>query len=393
MVKRQRSSSCVATPHKVSKLDTSLQDGSSWSGSPHIASGFTLPELLDFTSLESDHAICSRFDNIASALFHEYRLLAASPETRTEFEILEVEFYLHKSSCHEDPFTHGSDEQKQSGNWYFHRAPRKARVSQLSVTAAGGYRGGTRKGLDLTIGAPATPKSRFFTESTSQMLDPPLLRGGVLLRTLRRMSDSTIISGPSLLVDELLRVSEASNIAKLVTDKWSGDTSAFLISASSETRTTCLHLVHVQPSRTQSSATIYRSPRIGLELSHPDITLERLATHPRVVYVAKPYRYFIRPHLLTANGRAQTFLGVYHACMDSKSFTQDSELCYTITRITGLKAPTVVKYLGEYNHGLAKGSLTAFIGAAGKGVSASPTRFLRMMGTLRKVSTEQENHS
>lgn len=34
------------------------------------------------------------------------------------FEILELEFYLWKYEIHEDPFTHGSEEQKRSGKWY-----------------------------------------------------------------------------------------------------------------------------------------------------------------------------------------------------------------------------------------------------------------------------------
>jgi hypothetical protein len=28
-----------------------------------------------------------------------------------------MEFYLQKAKCHEDPFTHGSEEQKVSGRW------------------------------------------------------------------------------------------------------------------------------------------------------------------------------------------------------------------------------------------------------------------------------------
>ena len=34
------------------------------------------------------------------------------------FAILELEFYLYKTGCHEDPFTHGTEEQRLSGRWY-----------------------------------------------------------------------------------------------------------------------------------------------------------------------------------------------------------------------------------------------------------------------------------
>src|ERR1700733_6766155 len=88
---------------------------------------------------------------------------------------------------------------------YFHRAPRRSADSHRSTTSLTGYRGGTRKGLDLTIGKPlnVASESPYFASSTSRnntiATETPLLRGGALLRTLRRISDSKIISGPSVL--------------------------------------------------------------------------------------------------------------------------------------------------------------------------------------------------
>ena len=35
-----------------------------------------------------------------------------------EYDILEIEFYLLKEGCHEDPYTHGAEEQRSSGRWY-----------------------------------------------------------------------------------------------------------------------------------------------------------------------------------------------------------------------------------------------------------------------------------
>ena len=67
---------------------------------------------------------------------------------------------------------------------YFHRAPRRANTDPLvpSTTAAGGYRGGTRKGLDLTFGGPVLPlssqaatTSKFFTKPPTDVLYPPFL--------------------------------------------------------------------------------------------------------------------------------------------------------------------------------------------------------------------------
>jgi hypothetical protein len=76
-----------------------------------------LQELLDFSSLSQESAIVDRFDQVGSALLHDYFLVVRCEEVETEFRILELEFYLQKANCHEDPFTHGSEEQKLSGRW------------------------------------------------------------------------------------------------------------------------------------------------------------------------------------------------------------------------------------------------------------------------------------
>lgn len=235
------------------------------------------------------------------------------------------------------------------------------------------------------MGAPATQTSHFF-------LKPGLVdvRGGILLRSVRRLSDSKVISGPSLLVDEILRLSGAPNIAELVTTIWGGDISAFPSSSKerSVSPIASLRLQRIHPPSEMKCTQIYRSPRIGLDLSHPDLTVDTPLTHPRCVYVSKLYRYFVHPHLLTANGRGQTFLGAYQACVDSRLFEEDGSLCTELVKLTGLKAATVKKYLEEYRHGFKKGVLRSFMGAAGKGSSASPTTFLRMMGTLRRLQSD-----
>ena len=79
--------------------------------------------LLDFTSLTTHDEISARFDNIAEAILHSFGLRIANPDgagtvVYTDYEVIELEFYLHIPGLHEDPFTHGSDEQRQSGKWY-----------------------------------------------------------------------------------------------------------------------------------------------------------------------------------------------------------------------------------------------------------------------------------
>ena len=77
-----------------------------------------LREILDFSGVDSEQEISRRFERISTALLHEFRLVVRREHaTDVEFEILEAEFYLQIGGCHEDPFTHGNEEQRVSGRW------------------------------------------------------------------------------------------------------------------------------------------------------------------------------------------------------------------------------------------------------------------------------------
>lgn len=247
---------------------------------------------------------------------------------------------------------------------YFHRVPR------YNGKAASGYRSGSRKGLDLTIGTPDTPAS---SDSSS----PPIpVRGGILLRSLRRVSDSFVVSGPSLLVDELLRCSGSPGISELVTEKWLGELSAFR-APSSETSASIPAALFVGSKQTHTSSQIYKSPRIGIDLSNTS------SSDRRMQYVCKLYRFYILPRLLTANGRGQTFLGVYDHCVDTLQVSKSS-LAGKMASLTGIQPQTVDKYLKAYRDALASGELEPFIGPSGKGAASSPVPFLQLVGAWRR---------
>ena len=78
----------------------------------------SLMDLIDMSSLssESHDDIQARFHEIARSLFHEHVLVivpsGSDPASCVFYELLEVEFYLRKPGCHEDPFIHGTEEQK-----------------------------------------------------------------------------------------------------------------------------------------------------------------------------------------------------------------------------------------------------------------------------------------
>lgn len=397
-----------------------------------------LQELFDFSKTKTEEDIERRFNHIATTLLHECHLVvivvdAADAVTKEiEFEILEAEFYLRIVGCHEDPFTHGSEEQKISGKWcenmfhdgtltfcynhekinrYFHRAPRKSADSHCSATSLTGYRGGSRKGLDVTIGGTPSPPvlSKHFAPTTplhpDLVQDHQLLRGGILLRSLRQLGPNTkVISGPSLLVDHILSLSGASSIADLVENKWAGDTDAFTIPGKDERSTSRMFLrplVSPPPSsstpssngQSVSSPKIYFSPRIGLDLSHPGTTnASILPLHPRIQFLSKSYRFFTHPEELVANGRPQTFLGVLFSCISSEAdFTEalkQPRLNQEIAALIALKESTSARYLAEYIAGREGGVnlLNSFVGPKGKGASSSPSSYLRMMGALSNLT-------
>ncbi|EMD40266.1 hypothetical protein CERSUDRAFT_148142 [Gelatoporia subvermispora B] len=329
-------------------------------------------------------AIHERFDEIATMLLQNFRLVINNSNIRSQYDILELEFYLRKPDCHEDPFTHCSEEQRCCGQWYFHRAPRKTGDAS-NATAAGGYRGGSRKGLDLTLGYTPAVTSRHFASSSTDFSPEKThsgLRGGILVRTVRRISDGKVISGPSLLVDEILSMNGASSVSELVQTMWRGDISAFAPPQDHiPQKKARMFLEYAPRGQASTNPRIFRSPRIGLDLSHSEIPTTS-HDHPRILYVDKLYRYFTHPHLLNANGRGHTFLGVYKTLKDStKSSVEVGE---EVARLTGLQASTIAKYLHDYNAGVDNGRLVSFIGKSGKGASASPPTFLRMMGTLER---------
>ncbi|KAG2012980.1 hypothetical protein CC2G_009926 [Coprinopsis cinerea AmutBmut pab1-1] len=344
-----------------------------------------LQSLLDFTALESQDEISARFDAISSALLHDYVLVVTRADgTTTYLQVMEHEFYLQKATCHEDPFAHGSEEQRVLGQWYFHRAPRYSADSNRSLTSSDAYRGGTRKGLDLTFGRPAGTKE-----------EETLLRGGILLRSIRVLgSKSKVVSGPSLLVDQILSLSGSSGIPDLVQTKWGGDISAFRERTSGVSLRVVLKSsleLHVSSTK---PPTIYTSPRIGLELSHPGTTSPTIKPlHSRIQFLTRKYRYFVSPHELLANGRSQTFVGLlFHFSQDKKNYAsmdealgrQSMKLLGDVCRTMGLKEGTARRYLADFRAGRegGEGVLEGFVGPQGKGAAGSPASYLTMVGAV-----------
>jgi len=104
--------------------------------------------------------------------------------------IAEIELYYY-SSEHPDTFIHKHELQRETGKWYFHRSGKS-------------YRGGTFKGLNITIG-----------DGTNY--------GSLLIRGLICLSSGEVIKGPCRCVDYILRLCGYSCITELVEVGLRGD--------------------------------------------------------------------------------------------------------------------------------------------------------------------------
>lgn len=108
----------IGTFSKSSNSDPSSSESESVTVPSPSSSQASLSELLDFSALTSQSDIHGRFKELAEAMLCKHSLSLKHGGKQTEFDILEIEFYLQKSEYHEDPYTHGTEEQRFSGRWY-----------------------------------------------------------------------------------------------------------------------------------------------------------------------------------------------------------------------------------------------------------------------------------
>ncbi len=249
------------------------------------------------------------FDAIADGLLNGANLRVADKVHR----LVEIEFYL-RAAEHPDPFTHGDPLQLQCGKWYFHRT-------------AGVYRSGSFKGVDLTFG-----------DGT--------LYGGVLFRGLET-ADGTLIDGPSLLVDYLLKLTKAASVRVL---------DAMIAGRAAWDASNPLYLEEVEPPRTQS---LFRCGRVGLTLKNA----RNKAEAPR--YILLPYRYLTEPRR-TAKGKVLMVLAMHARGASVEEIHQ----------ATGCPRKSVQRYLDDFEVGRGLGDFSTYLGKELK-----PADLCRLHGT------------
>ena len=142
-----------------------------------------------------------------------------------------------------------------------------------------------------------------------------------------------MISGPSLLVDQILLLSGAASISELVETRWEGERSPSLRSdnPSADTPSFEVYLKHSPLNKHSPALKIYWS-----------------SLHSRIRFLPKRYRYFIDPSELVANGRTQTFLGVLYSCLscDVDPSLKDQKVLVEVVRLSRMKEGTIIRYIG-----------------------------------------------
>eukprot|EP01064_Diplonema_japonicum_P029177 TRINITY_DN4651_c1_g1_i1.p1 TRINITY_DN4651_c1_g1~~TRINITY_DN4651_c1_g1_i1.p1 ORF type:complete len:331 (+),score=50.57 TRINITY_DN4651_c1_g1_i1:49-993(+) len=181
------------------------------------------------------------------------KLFSVASDLMTYFEldingkawrISEVEAYVHHDT-HKDVYTHRQPDQLESGSWYFHRQGN-----------TGAYKGGTYKGLDLTMG----------NEETKMYC-------GFLIRSIS--SSGVVVEGPCLAVNKILELNQCDSIASFA----NGRTGKQLYAESTEGLTLKL-------SKTPLDKPVFSGPRVGLTLrSDPG----------KVKFCARAYRFSTTP--------------------------------------------------------------------------------------------------
>jgi hypothetical protein len=237
----------------------------------------------------------SRFSTIAEHFLNASELAVNGKPYR----IAEVEAY-YCGPGHADPFAHRNTLQREFGRWYFHRT-------------GGQFRGGSFKGLDLTLGDGIA----HFGILIRGMVDP----------------EGRYIDGPSLSVDRLVAETQCRTVAALyaaIGGRAVWDSSSPLT---------------VRPSNQKRNSILYSSARVGLSLRRATIQSEAAR------FVGQPYRFLSEPRA-TSKGKRQLALHLH-----GSGWSVDA-----IRRTTGCTQKAIARYIACFEEGRRAASFEEYFG-------------------------------
>jgi hypothetical protein len=209
------------------------------------------------------------------------------------YRIVELEYY-YSSPDHPDPYVHLDPHQSHWMCWYFHRQNGKS------------YKGGTYKGLDISIGDIGSPIDSTG-ESEGATAKGRKKRaagaGGLLIRSILNIETGEVIQGPCKVVNELLLNSSSSSspltVHELVTELQNSallDANVLPVPIASQDRLTFQRIK-------SNGQKILCSPRVGL-------TFRRVTPLLGKEYLMAPYRYTYAQIDFKANKSLLTILGL-----------------------------------------------------------------------------------
>jgi hypothetical protein len=242
----------------------------------------------------TDQSAAGWFARIGNDLLNCTRWVIAG----TSHRITECEFYFWGKE-HDDPFTHGDPVQVHRGRWYFHKT-------------AGEYRGGSFKGVDITFGDGSA-------------------RGGILLRGLE-LAGGSLIDGPSLLVDYLLRACGQPSVPEF--DRLIGERTVW-------DPTSPMYLERAP----DAGKEVFACARVGLSLRRAWTG----STKPR--YLTRPYRFLTEPRAI-AKGKPHLVIALYRAGRKPDE----------VRALTGAPARSIAGYIEAYEAGRVEGRFEDYFG-------------------------------
>ena len=204
--------------------------------------------------IEKNKEYVKNMDKLAEKILNETILISNDQIYR----ICEIEFYL-KSTDHKDDYTHGNSDQNKYGKWYFHKF------------SSGAYKGGTFKGLDITLGSDKEPKCYCgiliralynIGKNTSDNINE-YKKKREEISNLKK--DESFICGPSNSVSVILKVQKESTTSakEFMKDK---------INPLPALKNKDNEYIYLQDDKNNIllSEKMYKGPRIGLKDTYPD---------------------------------------------------------------------------------------------------------------------------
>lgn len=202
-----------------------------------------------------------------------------------------------------------------------------------------GFRGGSRKGVDITLGNKEKDSA-----------------GGVLIRAILDQDSGKIIEGPSLVVDEILSTLRYKSIKELVEARWKERTgwcwdieSGFYLEPRHIDVENNNGKKQRRPTKRQKildyngdEHAVHASSRVGLGLTNREPSIET-----RLLFVGRPYRFVVKPWLLK-KGRVWTIFGMLEESMSTAE----------IARLTGAKPSFIQRCKEEYDAGQKEAIIT-----------------------------------